>query len=179
MTGKRSRQTDAELGDIVSILWVDSVCGFGWSPVHDDTNLEAKTVGYLVGFTDEKYVISSTIGPRGDCLSPLHIPRVSVRSIERLGAGGGFGEANTVRAKGGRATSARKARKGNRPRARALPSNHREPDSELPHEDGGTNHVAGHVPMGSGAETGHAGTREGNPVRSSAAVGGLSERTIP
>lgn len=86
MTAK-GRKPVPDIGDIVKVEWVDSVCGFGWQSIPDDTvSMSATSVGVLVNITLDRYIISTSIGPRGDCLSPLHIPRSAVQSITVVNA---------------------------------------------------------------------------------------------
>lgn len=72
-------------GDIVSVVWVDSVVESGWKPTIIAPDLEAKSAGYLIADLPDRYIIATSISPDGACaLSPLHIPKGAVRTIEGL-----------------------------------------------------------------------------------------------
>lgn len=80
-----TKAVPVKVGDIVKVTWVDSVVESGWQPLGvKNVSMVAESVGYLVGFMRDRYVLSTSIGPRGDNLAPLHIPSCAVLTITAL-----------------------------------------------------------------------------------------------
>lgn len=74
-----------KMGDIVHVLWEDSVIGHGWSSYPPpNISMAAQSVGFLMQKDNNAIVLACSMGPRSDFLSPLHIPMSAVRSIKKL-----------------------------------------------------------------------------------------------
>lgn len=72
------------IGDIVSVRWEDSVHQSGWGQLQPETTMVILSVGYLVGKTADRCIITTSLGPRGDYLSPLHIPISAIQEVKVL-----------------------------------------------------------------------------------------------
>lgn len=68
-------------GDVVRVLWVDSLASGGWAKPDAASPLTHETVAKLYAELDDRYILTSTIDHADHALSPLHIPRKSVVSI--------------------------------------------------------------------------------------------------
>lgn len=83
-----------KLGSIVYVDWVDSTRNDGW---HDTEELaefvrakdaiSCRSVGWLMGSTRDRIVISTSTGPDNQCLAPVAIPRKSISRIRLLTVG--------------------------------------------------------------------------------------------
>ena len=66
---------------LVEIHWVDSIGLASWQDREtlNDTSMSQRSVGWLVGETDDAFILSATIGDGHDAAyAPLKIPKVSV-----------------------------------------------------------------------------------------------------
>ena len=66
---------------IVEIHWLDSIGFASWNDPDSlsDTSMIQRSIGWLVGETDDSYIISATIGDGHEGVyAPLKIPKVAV-----------------------------------------------------------------------------------------------------
>lgn len=69
---------------IVEIHWVDSIGLASWQDREtlEDTSMIQRSIGWLVGETDDAFIVSATIGEGHDAAyAPLKIPKVSVINL--------------------------------------------------------------------------------------------------
>lgn len=72
---------------LYAIVWVDSASVSGWVEIDD---VESKlagasvmpivTVGFLIRETDDEMVLSGSISGKGQCESPIAIPKKAIQS---------------------------------------------------------------------------------------------------
>lgn len=83
----------ADVGDIVEVLWVDSVTRLAWHSREDieewpERALRCRTVGYYVNQTDSALHVCTTemTGGQGDDVGgPWKIPNVAIMSYRNRG----------------------------------------------------------------------------------------------
>lgn len=69
---------------IVEIHWVDSIGLASWQDREtlEDTSMIQRSIGWLVGETDDAFIVSATIGEGHDAAyAPLKIPKVAVINL--------------------------------------------------------------------------------------------------
>lgn len=69
----------------VIITWLDSLSDAGWCVPNATHNMKIESVGYLMSETEDRYIITTTMGPDGmHGLSPLQIPKAAVVDVVGL-----------------------------------------------------------------------------------------------
>lgn len=69
---------------IVEIHWVDSIGLASWQDREtlEDTSMIQRSIGWLVGETDDAFIVSATIGEGHEsAYAPLKIPKVAVINL--------------------------------------------------------------------------------------------------